>query len=986
MLRKLVVTLILTLVVMPAVVLADPKPLPPSPKEIVPQKLTSNQAQRLRQAWEKDGMPTIEVVVGQEESGGIVMKNSATELKLRAAVQEQLRLGIDAGRLVDTTALRTQQLHDLRSIAAQRGQNAADTLAEIMRDSGTSGLIMMVRLRPIAGGKFSVTMETVDPAMASAVASKSFLNLRNDADVSRVNAYACSIVSHFLKQYADRVLSPSGALYTYRLRVIGLNNDEDADTLAYALKQVDSVVGRVEYNWEYVKGGIGYGSYTVSIRESDPLMLVREFRKAVKDEMPGRAFFASRSGRGSMVGSILEQTTPRWWTLTDTSDTDTLAKARDKRETTKGLSRRLRLAVVIGPDLESPAAMAEDRTINLKREFDDSVLKSELESMFRYLGFDAVDDISLKEAKDLAQEQISRFKNLDNLEFAAEDKNSFEYLLYGNLAKTESGKRYEFRLIDRQSGTVVGTQRWPDSRVYNSAPKYHIRAEDPTGVARYVAGQLIQQLDARLLDKRLVMEVVVKNVEDIVNVAALADTFKKVPNVRSVGSYNYSMPIGGFEIVYEGSSDSLMEALRTELPKLDLPMLVDAYGDSQIVVNLRRKPIAQPDIAKAPRINVPDIKPTPASTPKSGTGATPNTPASISSPNTHVTLPQHLNAVGNSVCVIGIEVGSKFYPSGTGWTAGPDLLATNAHVVEGLKEGLKKLDDGRAIARRGDKLDIVMELGEWRVHPSYTEWDKFMNSVVAAKLIQPFDVALIKVSSGNAGTPLQLANSQQMERLLPGESVGYVGFPMEGKVNVLSRPSIMRDVGTLSAYTDQFLQPRNATVPGILHYTLRTRGGASGSPVFSSDGRVIAVHSAGDATRDVALIPVEGYVRQVVDPNGQGIEIKERLIFANLSEPGVPVAQKDGNVLVRLDSGSQRPLKEGQEKLVSHARELSLMDSNGVLQATLKPRGPRINVGFSYGQSIVMLKELLDGTAGAKQRARKRKWREQAAALRILKN
>jgi len=244
MLRNIISLLIVTLLLVPAT-LAQPKPLPPRPDDVVPKELTEAQAERLGEAWERDGMPTIELVLGQVEDGLPVMKNTSLEQKLRAAILKQLAAGIDAGRIVDQTALRTQQMQNLRALAQDKGTDITQQVREVMVDGFESGLVMLVRLQPAGGDKHTVTMETIDPASASVVAAKPFLDINEQADINTINAYACSIVTHFLDQYADRMLEGKGPLYTYRLTVVGLDDARDGRRMATALGKADGVVGRV---------------------------------------------------------------------------------------------------------------------------------------------------------------------------------------------------------------------------------------------------------------------------------------------------------------------------------------------------------------------------------------------------------------------------------------------------------------------------------------------------------------------------------------------------------------------------------------------------------------------------------------------------------------------------------------------------------------------------------------------------------------------
>ncbi|MEL7044108.1 MAG: serine protease, partial [Pseudomonadota bacterium] len=530
---------------------------------------------------------------------------------------------------------------------------------------------------------------------------------------------------------------------------------------------------------------------------------------------------------------------------TNLRDNQPIRTATQQREQAKGLNRRLGVAVVIGPDVEASASIVEDPSIKLENTFDEAALQGELQTMLTQVGFDAVHDVALKDAKRLAQRQMSRFVNMENLEFAADDKKNFEYLLYGNLSEGEGGTRYEFRLIDRQTGAVVGTQRWPDSRYYNAPPRYRDDPDELRAMSRYVTGQLMTQLDARLIDDRLVMEVVVKNVGDVVDIAALADLFKDDPNVIDVGTFNYSMPIGGFEIVYRGSRDNLMDTLRIELPELETPMLVDLYSDRQLVINLRRDVTPQPDVPQEPRAVVP-VRKTPPPSEQPVKRDNPLKPVAPVPPVASTeSLENHVRRASESVWLIVSEIRRNGYiitRTGTAWTVRDNMLATNAHVVKGLANEMQDAEEAsgsvKFFAVKNTNSSVRLELGKVLIHPEYSK-TSYAGSAA--------DFALIEVIKGNPGNPLTLAQQQELDMLRPLQRVGYAGFP-SGDIRKWGADTVnmQMDVGTISSIGDASLRPTTRTTRRVLTYTIRTRRGASGSPVIGAGGTVIAIHAWGD--------------------------------------------------------------------------------------------------------------------------------------------
>jgi hypothetical protein len=956
---------------------------PPAPAKDLLQppsdNLTPEESAQLKQAWSKDGSPTIEVVVGQLIDGKMVNKNSPLETQLRAAILGQLRKGIDSSHIVDTSSLRIQELQDLQTVAVGRGETVAVALADAMRENFDSTLVMVVQLLPKDNGQFSVTMDVTDPGTASDIASQGFLDIDPNTDIGQINRYGCNIVQDFLKPYADRILGPDGPMYTVRLRVIGVN-DAEAQTLGRTLQKLDGVKGKVDRTYQQVQTHLGFCTYTLTYTNPDTSELGDDLRDAVKGKLEGKGFFASRSSRGSIIGSVLSLKKPKWWLATDTDDNqDQVKAAAAAREKVFGMGRRLKVAVVVGQDLDSPAAAVEDPSSKVKIDFDDQALQDKLGSSLEDVGFQTINTVSLKQAKQLAQQQAARTINQPHLADAMNDKQDFEYLLYGNETTQNGSKRFEFQLIDRRGGLVVASQPWPDPAMFNANPDYQVDPNDVSEVARYITGKMVSHLDS-ILDSRLDLDVVVKNVDDIGKIAAISQLFKNVPNVSNVGNFNYSMPVGGFEIDYEGSTDQLMSALSND-HKIDIPMVVDVFGSSQIVINLHRR--IAPELAQAPApAPVPPTKP----------------PAEVS----QRTLQDSLKAARASVFVVGVETQEDgFDPEGTAWTVAPNKLATNVHVVEGLAEKLKNAaskHDVRVLACRFDDPPATLILGKVQIHPAYGPWNDFEDRIGPAAHqslgVPIFDVALLDVDKaikGDAGTPLKLATAQEMAGLSPADPVGYVGYPMEGKEMVGTHPTMLTDIGIFSAFSDGLFQQIPLGQPGVLTTTLHLYGGASGSPCFGPDGEVIGLNSAGDSDQPQQIVPVVDDFRIVKLSDGTEATDDDGLVLvAGLDTPGTPISVgKDlsaGNEQV-VDQYVDQDHKKVQvpvdnQKIRHMPRKDLIVDSKGVVIGQMEAM-PRVSLGFAYAQSIEMLKELLDGTADSKETQREKDWLQEAQSLHL---
>ncbi|MGI9012962.1 MAG: S1 family peptidase [Phycisphaerales bacterium] len=205
----------------------------------------------------------------------------------------------------------------------------------------------------------------------------------------------------------------------------------------------------------------------------------------------------------------------------------------------------------------------------------------------------------------------------------------------------------------------------------------------------------------------------------------------------------------------------------------------------------------------------------------------------------------------DSVFLVGVEhEDGTFVEVGTAWTIAPNRLATNAHVAYALIA--ESLEGGRMIARRGllDQAEIV--LSDPVIHPAYDTWNPRLARMLvgAAAQLKNFnviavaDVAVIDVIAGDAGTPLLCADAMD-EASAPklGADVMYVGYPAE---NLSGFTTLHAVRGTVTAKTDFFFTRATWGDCQLIHFAGPATGGASGSPVFGPDGKIIGILSAAE--------------------------------------------------------------------------------------------------------------------------------------------
>jgi hypothetical protein len=195
----------------------------------------------------------------------------------------------------------------------------------------------------------------------------------------------------------------------------------------------------------------------------------------------------------------------------------------------------------------------------------------------------------------------------------------------------------------------------------------------------------------------------------------------------------------------------------------------------------------------------------------------------------------------------------------TAFPIGPHLLATAAHVAEN-RDYFKPGD--KMLVRAAGPNGRVWEVVEDTKHPSYKALDEFLskNSMVvksAKSTNEPsglipftsvfgYDVAILRVEGPPLSPILELATPEEIAALRPGDPLAYAGYPQQdiigAAVNVLGATPQVR-TGLITALTDFFTMPADATQLRLVHHNMGTTVGTSGSPIISTSGRVVALHT-----------------------------------------------------------------------------------------------------------------------------------------------
>jgi S1-C subfamily serine protease len=184
-------------------------------------------------------------------------------------------------------------------------------------------------------------------------------------------------------------------------------------------------------------------------------------------------------------------------------------------------------------------------------------------------------------------------------------------------------------------------------------------------------------------------------------------------------------------------------------------------------------------------------------------------------------------------------------------------LATNAHVAEPVSRSL----------RLGFRPIILSQRGRARHDIVEARWHRLYDP---RNLNSP-DVGILKVRFTPGSPPcraIPLASESELRRLVPGAPLCYIGFPFFNDNDYDSQEKMVSRI-----YQGTYNRP----LPGrsgatdfrdlyVLEHSMATWGGASGSPIFDRQGKVVAIHNAGISVRGT---------NQAGNPNKTGIRIDQ---------------------------------------------------------------------------------------------------------------
>ncbi len=188
-------------------------------------------------------------------------------------------------------------------------------------------------------------------------------------------------------------------------------------------------------------------------------------------------------------------------------------------------------------------------------------------------------------------------------------------------------------------------------------------------------------------------------------------------------------------------------------------------------------------------------------------------------------------SLARSVYLVVVEERGQRDMIGTAFAVRPDgLLATNAHVAYelGRRGALGGAAGPISLAIRSDAPDDAHRVLQTVQHPNWRPG------------LLADDVALLRVAPGVPLQPLHLADAAAFSSLRRGTSLASFGFPVAGTDPWKPRGRFSVDI-IGDVRDNRYVEVGRGIAPGT-----------SGSPILTSDRRVVAIVTAGD------FLPVNG--------------------------------------------------------------------------------------------------------------------------------
>ena len=222
-------------------------------------------------------------------------------------------------------------------------------------------------------------------------------------------------------------------------------------------------------------------------------------------------------------------------------------------------------------------------------------------------------------------------------------------------------------------------------------------------------------------------------------------------------------------------------------------------------------------------------------------------------------------------------------PIGTAFAISPEKFVSNAHVAYALKNSmeeqfiepcvyislqseaakqrmslddyLKRIGDRGIAQKRAEIIDLVkngtIKIRDMEIRLNHSNGKSFR---IAKVQVHPrynpggpetgeYDVAVFEIA-GRTDCYFDIASRRQLYALMPGTPVASAGFPTEGVDDDdldLEKPEASYASGDIKKITDFAGKDAGPEYNRSITHSVPAAGGSSGSPIFTADGKVVAV-------------------------------------------------------------------------------------------------------------------------------------------------
>lgn len=225
--------------------------------------------------------------------------------------------------------------------------------------------------------------------------------------------------------------------------------------------------------------------------------------------------------------------------------------------------------------------------------------------------------------------------------------------------------------------------------------------------------------------------------------------------------------------------------------------------------------------------------------------------------------------------VVGIVPNEGPDPIGTAWAFEPTMFATNGHVLAAMQRLREKNPGTQFVISMNRQQDVRLRVIDASVHPQYGKADVRFDGKVARS---GYDIAILETQTA-AKTHFRLATETQLKSLKSGSRVAYLGFPMEAldqnNVDPASPVATMQS-GIVTSLSDYFMVDSGFTENRLVRHNLAAAGGASGSPIFTPEGVVVAILWGGNVT-PALMVGDDGSVGYQRRANAALVNFAERI-------------------------------------------------------------------------------------------------------------